>query len=94
MTTNFSGFWKANLERSKLLGPIPKALLVNINHAEPELIVEMLITKPDDSEDCLLFRGLTSGEKVINSVHGVEVRSRSRCITSSAQVIQEFAWTE
>jgi hypothetical protein len=78
MTPNFTGTWKANLERSKLLGPIPRALLVKINHAELELNVEMLITKPDGSEDRLLFKGLTTGEEVINSVHGVEVRSRCR----------------
>src|SRR6266702_3365213 len=80
MTPNFSGIWKANLERSKLLGPMPKALLATIKHSEPELSVEMLITKPDDSEERLLFKGLTSGEEMVNSVHGVEVRSRSRWI--------------
>jgi hypothetical protein len=59
---NFSGTWRANLQRSKLLGPASKALLVKINHSEPELVVKMLITKPDDSEERLLFKGLNSGQ--------------------------------
>ena len=79
---NFSGIWTADLERSKLIGPRPKALLAKISHSEPQLIVEMLITKPDGGEDRLLFRGLTSGEEVVNSVQGIDVRSRSRWVGS------------
>jgi hypothetical protein len=33
------------------------------------------ITKPDDSEERLLFKGLTSGQEVVNYVNGVEVPS-------------------
>jgi hypothetical protein len=77
MNLNFSGVWIGNLEKSKLLGPAPKAVLVSINHVDPELIVEMVITKMDDTEDRLLFRGLTTGEEVANSVHGTQLRSRS-----------------
>ncbi|PYU56535.1 MAG: hypothetical protein DMG56_23640 [Acidobacteria bacterium] len=56
MNLNISGVWKGNLEKSKLLGPAPKAVLVKINHADPELIVEMVIIKMDDTEDRVLFR--------------------------------------
>jgi hypothetical protein len=80
MSQNFSGVWKANLEKSKLLGPKPKTVLVRINHSGPELVVEMLITKTDDTKDRLLFRGLTTGEEVINPVHGLQMRSRSRWV--------------
>jgi len=76
MTPNFSGTWKADLQRSKLLGPVPKALLVKINHSEPKLSVEMFITKPDSTEDHLSFRSLTSGEEIVNSVSGAEMRNR------------------
>jgi len=68
MNLNFSGVWKGNLEKSKLLGPAPKVVLAKINHADPELVVEMVITKMDDTEDRVLFRGLTNGEEVANSV--------------------------
>lgn len=78
MAHNFSGTWKADLQRSKLLGLMPKALLVKINHTEAELIVEMLSTKLDDTEDRLLFRGVTSGKEVINSINGTEARNQCR----------------
>jgi hypothetical protein len=80
MDINFSGVWKGNLEKSRMLGPAPKAVLVRINHAEPELVVEMVITKIDDTEDRLLFKGLTTGEEVANPMHGIEVRSCSRWV--------------
>jgi hypothetical protein len=74
---NFSGVWRGNLKKSKLLGALPKALLVNIDHTDPVLIVDMVFTKSDDVEDRLLFRGLTTGEEVENPVHGIQVRSRA-----------------
>src|ERR1700693_3536363 len=77
MKSNFTGVWKGNLEKSKLLGSAPKALLVTIDHADPVLTVEMVFTRSDDTEDKLLFRGLTTGEEVVNAVHGIPVRSRS-----------------
>src|SRR5260370_25002639 len=77
MNLSLSGVWKGNLEKSKLLGPAPKAVLVKINHADPELIVEMIITKMDDTEGRVLFRGLTNGDEVANPVHGIQVLSRS-----------------
>lgn len=80
MNLDFSGVWKGNLEKSKLLGPAPKAVLVKINHSDPELVVEMVIAKTDGSEDRLHFRGLTTGEEVANPVHGIEVRSCSRWV--------------
>jgi hypothetical protein len=80
MKINLSGVWNGNLEKSKLLGPAPKALLVTINHTDPVLNVEMVFTKLDDTEEQLLFRGMTTGEEVVNSVRGIQVRSRSTWI--------------
>jgi len=40
----------------------------------------MVITKMDDTEDSVLFRGLTNGEEVANPVHGIQVRSRSNWV--------------
>jgi hypothetical protein len=77
---NLSGVWKGNLEKSRLLGPAPKALLVTINHTDPVLNVEMVFTKLDDTEEQLLFRGMTTGEEVVNSVRAIQVRSRSTWI--------------
>jgi hypothetical protein len=84
---NFSGVWRGNLKKSKLLGALPKALLVKIDHTDPVLIVDMVFTKSDDVEDRLLFRGLTTGEEVENPVHGIQVRSRSTWV--GAQLLIE-----
>lgn len=78
MTQDFSGTWKANLEKSKLLGPVPRAMLVKIEHSDPKLMEEIVITKMDGSEDRVVFRCLTTGEEVANSIRGVQLRSRSR----------------
>src|SRR5260221_13966983 len=78
MNLDFSGVWKANLEKSNILGARRKAMTVKINHSDPELLVEMVITQMNQIEDRLLFRGLTSGEEVTNLVGSLQVRSRSR----------------
>ena len=77
MSIDFSGVWRGNLQKSKLPGALPKALLVRIDHRDPVLIMEMILTKADDSEDRLLFRALTTNEEVDNPVHGMQVKSRS-----------------
>jgi hypothetical protein len=78
MSLDFSGVWKANLEKSKLLGPAPKAMLVKIKHSDPELVEEILITRLDASEDRVVFRCPTTGDEITNSIHGAVLRSRSR----------------
>src|SRR5258708_39150367 len=78
MNLDFSGVWKANLEKSNILGARPKAMMVKIDHSDPELLVEMLITQMNEIDDRLVFRGLTSGEEVTNLVGSLQLRSRSR----------------
>jgi len=78
MNPDFSGVWKANLEKSNLLGARPKAMSVKIDHSDPKLLVDMVITKMGGAEDRFIFRGLTSGDEVTNLVGGVQVRSRSQ----------------
>jgi len=45
MNPNFNGVWKADLQKSKLLGPMPEALVAEIKEAGEELTTEMLIAK-------------------------------------------------
>src|SRR5260370_19393577 len=78
MKVDFSGVWKANLEKSNILGARPKAMMVKIDHSDPELLAEMVITQLNEIEDLLIFRGLTSGEEVTNFIGSLQVRSRSR----------------
>jgi len=77
MNVDFSGVWKANLEKSNILGARPKAMMAKIDHSDPEL-AEMVITQLNEIEDLLIFRGLTSGEEVTNFIGSLQVRSRSR----------------
>lgn len=86
MNPDFSGIWKANLGRSKLLGPVPTAVLVKIAHSEAELQAEMLIAKRDGSEERLLFRCLTTGEETIGQLSGAPLRSRSRRVGRELQI--------
>ncbi len=78
MNVDFSGVWKANLEKSNILGARPKAMMVKIDHSNPELLAEMVITQLNEIEDLLIFRGLTSREEVTNFIGSLQVRSRSR----------------
>ena len=78
MSLDFSGVWKANLEKSRLLGFVPKAILVKIKYSDPELVEEILITRLDASEDRVVFRCRTTGDEITNSIHGAVLRSRSR----------------
>lgn len=76
MTSDFSGVWKADLQKSKLVGPRPKAVLAKIKHSREELAAEMFITKADGREDRLHFKSRISGEEVANVVQSLEMRSR------------------
>ena len=78
MSVSFSGSWKADLQKSRLLGPAPKAILVDIEHSDSRLIEEVLVTKLDGSQDRVVFECPIGNEKATNLVHGAEVSSRSR----------------
>ena len=89
MNSNFTGTWKANLEKSKVLGPAPREMVVKIQHADPELVEEIVTTKADGTEDRVVFRCLTTGDDVTNSVHDVQFRSRSHW-TKEVLVIESW----
>lgn len=78
MTCDLSGMWNADLQKSRLLGPAPKAVTVKITHTEHELIAEMIITSHDRGEHVLTFRGPTTGVEVTNRILGADWRSRLR----------------
>lgn len=77
---NLTGLWKANLEKSKLLGPSPKTITAKIRHSKGDLAVAMVITMPDSTEYKLMFGGPTTGEEVLNTVNGQPWRSQIRWI--------------
>jgi len=74
MTINFSGTWQADLSRSKLLGPSPKAFVVKIEHAGPLLRQEMVVTRHDGNEDRTVFLCNTDGQPDGVSLNGRMIR--------------------
>jgi hypothetical protein len=78
INVNFTGNWKADLSKGKFLGPPPAALTARIKHSEPELRLEMLVTKEDGSEDRVLFQCWTNGEQGRSLLNGNAVRGSAR----------------
>jgi len=74
MSVDFTGSWKADLSRSKLLGVQPKAMTVDIAHSEPELRQEIVVTREDGSDERITFRCRTNGEPHQCRFNGNEVR--------------------
>jgi hypothetical protein len=71
---DFAGVWKANLEKSKFLGPPPKALAMKIDQSQTELHQEIVVTRTDGKEDRMTFNCWTNGEPYKNSLNGQTIR--------------------
>jgi len=65
---NFSGVWELNFENSILLGPAPERLLMIIDHIEPRLVQQILVTV-NGSEQQLTFT-LEIGAETTNPMGG------------------------
>jgi hypothetical protein len=74
MTINFTGTWNANLSKSRLSGPMPAAMTIKIEHSDPELLEEVLVTKTDGTQERLVFRCWTNGEPGKSLLNGRAVR--------------------
>jgi len=55
MKPDFSGTWTADLSKSRFAGPKPASLLVVIEHRDPKLRQELVVTKADGSTDRARF---------------------------------------
>ena len=91
MSQNLTGIWKANLEKSKLLGPAPKSIAAKIRHKDPDLLVAMVITMPDGLEHRIEFKGPTKGAEVLNLVGGQQWRSRMQWVGDELMI---ESWVE
>ena len=78
MSVNFTGFWKADLTQSKLLGPRSMAMVMDIAHSEPDLEQEIVVTKEDGSEERIAFQCRTNGEPDQCRLAEKEVRGCAR----------------
>ena len=76
---DFTGVWQAKLEKSVfLLGPPPREILTRIEHREPHIDQEVLLTQASGSEQRLVFHFATAGEETTNAVGGGLARTRTR----------------
>jgi len=79
---NFSGTWKADLAKTRLIGGYPKEIVVRIDHAEPMISVDMLFTPVEGAPHRIEFKGGTNGEEVENVVLGARWRSTIQWVGS------------
>ena len=77
MSFNCTGIWKANLRKSKFIGPPPDAISINIEQSERELREEVVVTKLDVSRERLLFECHINGQQDGN-LNGTPVRGGAR----------------
>jgi hypothetical protein len=78
MLPNFTGCWTANLGKSRLLGPPPKAILVKIEQSALELQEEISVTKLDSSVDRVVFKCRINGEQNRILLNGGPVRGSAK----------------
>ena len=78
MKVNFTGSWNADFSRSRFLGTSPKALSLKIEHSDPELQQEMVLTKLDGTEERVVFTCRTDGEQDRSFLNRKAVRGRAR----------------
>lgn len=82
MQLDFTGTWKADLAKTKLIGGHPKEIVAKIDHAEPMISVDMLFTPADGAPHRIEFKGRTNGEQVQNVVLGTSWHSTIQWIGS------------
>jgi hypothetical protein len=79
MSVDFTGVWNADLGKSRLPGPQPKAISVEIEQSDLELESVMVIAKLDGSEDRVVFKCRINGDQDKNLLNGRPIRGRARC---------------
>lgn len=72
-------------------GPLPKQIVNKIEHREPHLDQEILVTRASGEEQRLVFRYKTTGEETTNSVGDRTAKSRVRW--DGAELVIE-SWVE
>ena len=73
---DFSGFWRLDSEASRFHGPAPAALVMKIEHREPDLIQHIVATDAAGTERRSVFTCRT-GEETISSIGETILRCRA-----------------
>jgi len=74
---DFTGLWEADLERSTLHGPRPRRILVRIEHQEPTLVQETLVSHAEGGQERLRFAFETNGKESTHSIRGRACKTRA-----------------
>lgn len=77
MPPDFTGTWIADMSQSTFAGPKPVALRAQIDHRDPELREELLVTKADGTQDRAILMCRTTGEEGKISFNGTAIRGRA-----------------
>ena len=75
--SSFTGVWKLDCEKSTVHGVVPAQVFIRIEHQEPTLVQQILLTSANGEERLQTFR-YEIGVEVSNSVGGVPVRTCAR----------------
>jgi hypothetical protein len=78
MAVNFSGVWNANLQKSRFLGPSPRAVSVKIVQSDPELKARVTVTRDDGSEDHVVVYCRVNGEPDTYLLNGKPIRGSAQ----------------
>ena len=78
MSVNFTGIWKADLSISRLPNPAPLAITVKIQHADPELRQEIVVTQADGNQNRGIFQCRTDGEEDRSLLNGKPIHGVAR----------------
>ena len=77
MPVSFSGAWIVDMSKSTFSGPKPATMRLTIEHRDPELRQELIITKSDGAEDRAVFICRTTGEEGKCLLNGNAVRGHA-----------------
>jgi hypothetical protein len=78
VTVNFTGTWKADLSTSRFLVAPPAALTATIEHSDPEVRLDMLVSNADGSKDRIVFQCWVNGEQGMSLLNGNAVRGSAK----------------
>ncbi len=73
---NFSGIWRLDTEASKFHGPAPAALLMKIEHTDPDLVQHILAADATGTERRSMF-ACRAGEETISTIGETTLRCRT-----------------
>ena len=91
MPPDFTGTWIADMPQSTFAGPKPVALRAQIDHHDPELREQLLVTKADGTEDRATFVCRTTGEEGECSINGTAIQGHANW-TADELIIE--SWME